>query len=133
VSTDTACLEALEQCTLPVAEFTHAAHVRAGYLYLLEQDFPQALARMSASIRRYAVHLGKSDLYHETITVAYMALIQQHMRERGSADGYESFAHQNPELFGAALLRPFYTAAELKSAAARRMFLLPRTAVRAEP
>jgi hypothetical protein len=133
VSADKAFLDALEQCTLPVAEFTHAAHVRAGYLYLLAYDFPEALAHMSASIRRYAAHLGKGGLYHETITVAYMALIQQHMRERGAAESYENFAQQNPELYGAALLRPFYSAAQLKSEAARRTFLLPRAEIRAEP
>jgi hypothetical protein len=32
-------LAALETCRLPAAEFNHAAHVRAGYLYLRQRTF----------------------------------------------------------------------------------------------
>ena len=72
--TDADFITALERCTLPESEFTHAAHVRAAYLYLRDGSFGQAIDRMAATIRRYATSLGKPDRYHDTITVGFLAL-----------------------------------------------------------
>ena len=88
--TDQQFLQALETCTLSEREFGHAAHVRAAYLYLQSEEFLVALERLRFAIRRYAVSLGRPDRYHETITVAYVALIQQHMLERGDGGGWTS-------------------------------------------
>ena len=51
--TDADFLAALERCTLPESEFTHAAHVRAAYLISATFILP-ADDRMAATIRRYA-------------------------------------------------------------------------------
>lgn len=123
--TDREFLRALESCELPEREFGHAAHVRAAYLYLRESDFAAALERIRRAIRNYTRHLGKPDRYHETITVAYVALIQQHICERGNAGGWAAFACANAELFQPDLLRRFYSRAQLDSDIARRIFLLP--------
>jgi hypothetical protein len=125
--TDGEFLRALESCELPERDFGHAAHVRAAYLYLLEADFAGALERIRRAIRNYAKHLGKPDRYHETITVAYVALIQQHICERGNGDGWVAFARDNSELFQPRLLRQFYPQAQLESEIARRVFLLPHS------
>lgn len=121
-------LRALETGELPEQDFGHVAHVRAAYLYLREMDFPAALERIRRTIRTYATHLGKADRYHETITVAYVALIQQHMCERGADDGWIVFARNNPELLDKSLLTEFYPKEQLASDAARRIFVLPRAA-----
>jgi hypothetical protein len=124
--TDPEFLQALESCTLPESQFGHAAHVRAAYLYLRESDFVETLDRMRRAIRNYATHHGKPERYHETITVAYVALIQQHICERGPSDGWESFARYNSELLDANLLTQFYSREQIESAMARKIFLLPR-------
>jgi hypothetical protein len=124
--TDEDFLRSLETCELPESEFGHAAHVRAAYLYLQEGDFAAALERIRRAIRTYATHLGKPDRYHETITVAYVALIQQHICERGDGGGWPAFARDNPELLQKGLLRQFYPPDQLDSELARRVFLLPR-------
>ncbi len=118
-------LRALESCELPERDFGHAAHVRAAYLYLQVCEFAGALERIRRAIRNYAGHLGKPDRYHETITVAYLALIQQHICERGSAGGWLAFARDNVELFEPDLLQRFYSQAQLDSEMARRIFVLP--------
>jgi hypothetical protein len=123
--TDAEFLRALERCELPEIEFGHAAHVRAAYLHLQDADFTGTLERIRRAIRNYAAHLGKSDRYHETITVAFVALIQQHICERGNGGGWEAFACQNPELLEPGLLREFYPRAQLESDVARRVFVLP--------
>jgi hypothetical protein len=119
-------LEALENCELPPGDFGHAGHVRAAYLYLLQTEFAAALQRMRHTIRSFAAAQGKPDLYHETITVAYVALINEHMCGRGSGGGWAAFARDNAELFDPALLRRFYSQTELESKRAREVFLLPR-------
>jgi hypothetical protein len=124
--TDEEFLSALERCELPAEAFTHAAHVRAGYLYLRAGGFDAALARIRAAIRRYAAYLGKADKYHETITVAYLALIQQRLCERGDAGGWAGFCEQNQDLFERDLLLGHYRRSELESDLARRIFVLPR-------
>jgi hypothetical protein len=126
--TDEEFLRALESCELPESDFGHAAHVRAAYLYLRQaEDFAAALVQIRRAIRNYASHLGQPDRYHETITVAYLALIQQHICERGNGGEWPVFARDNPELFRPGLLREFYPQAQLESEMARSVFLLPRS------
>lgn len=96
--TDAEFLANLEGCRLPASAFNHAAHVRLGYLCLRDQEFPAALVRVRALIKNYATSIGKSSLYDETITVAFLRLIQKHMSSRGGADGWDAFQEQNPEL-----------------------------------
>jgi hypothetical protein len=80
-------LQALEMCQLPASEFGQSDHVRAAYLYLRSHEFVVALEHLRRAIRNYAASLGKADRYHETITVAYLALIQQHICECGDGGG----------------------------------------------
>jgi hypothetical protein len=124
--TDHEFLQALESCTLPESQFGHVAHVRAAYLYLRQADFVGALDRVRRAIRNYATHHGKPGRYHETITVAYVALIQQHICERGPGDGWESFTRDNSELLDPNLLGQFYSREQIESETARKIFLLPR-------
>ena len=120
-------LRALESCELEESDFGHAAHVRAAYLYLERAGFAGALERMGRAIRNYAGHLRKPERYHATITVAYLALIQQHICERGNAGGWAEFARRNAELFQPGLLLRFYSREQLDSELARRIFLLPHS------
>jgi hypothetical protein len=126
--TDDQFLAALESCQLPASQFNHAAHVRAGYLYLRQQMFAPALARLCASICRYAQSLGKSGLYHETITVAFMALIHERLYQRGDGGCWDGFAHANSDLLRKDALLAYYPRAVLESAEARARFVLPTTA-----
>jgi hypothetical protein len=126
--TDEDFLRALESGELPESDFGHAAHVRAAYLCLLPGDFAAALVRIRAAIRNYARRLGKAERYHETMTVAYLALIHQHLCLRGDGGGWPGFARENPELLQPDLLLQFYPRALLQSELARRVFLLPRPA-----
>ena len=118
-------LAALESCSLNECDFGHAAHVRAAYLYSRSRDFAAALEKMRRAIRTYAASLGKADRYHETITVAFLALIRQRLFERGDGAGWEGFAQANPELLDRDLLLRFYPQRQLESDLARRTFLLP--------
>jgi hypothetical protein len=55
--TDEEFMAALESCLLPASQFNHAAHVRAGYVYLRRQKFAHAnpdLLRKDALLALYS-------------------------------------------------------------------------------
>ena len=130
-------LAALEAATLPIERFDHAAHVRAGYLYLRRHAFPEATAAMCSTIARYSRAIGKPDRYHETITVAFMALINARLRHGGDRDSdgdgggggggggdWEAFLAANPQLFRPDVLLAYYPREVLESPEARAAFTL---------
>ncbi len=117
-------LAALEAATLPPGLFDHAAHVRAGYLYLRRQPFPQATAAMCTSVANYARALGKPERYHETITVAFMALINAQLRRCGDGGGWEEFRARHPQLLRPEALLAYYPRELLESREARSCFTL---------
>jgi hypothetical protein len=122
--TDVEFLAALENCSLPEAEFNHNGHLRAAWLYLRSTPFPEALARMSAALKRYSAHLGKPDRYHETMTVAFMAVINERIHTRGDGGGWLGFLHGNHDLADRRLLTHYYRPETLASPTARRVFVL---------
>jgi hypothetical protein len=124
--TDEEFLRRLADCSLPPEAFNHRGHVRAAFLVLARTPgFGAALERMRGLITAYAAHLGKAGLYHETITVAFMALINARRAEAGSVDSWQAFAAANPDLFDKDVLAGRYDQAVLQSELARRVFILP--------
>jgi len=67
----------------------------------------------------------KLTLYHETITVAFMALIHERLYQHGDARGWDGFARANPDLLHKDALLSLYPQAVLDSAEARARFVLP--------
>jgi hypothetical protein len=117
-------LAALEACTLPESAFHHADHLRAAYLYLTCGGFVGGVARMTAALRRYTAAQGAAERYHETITVAFLALVNQRLHERGDGGGWEGFRRANPDLLDRNLLLRYYPPATLSSPTARQVFVL---------
>ena len=125
-SADDEFLAAFETADLPLAAFDHRAHVRAGYLYLRRHGFGAGLVRFSEALRGFAAAYGKAGLYHETITVAFLALINERVAAEEATGDWLSFAAANPALFTKDCLARFYSEDELAAPEARRVFLLPR-------
>jgi hypothetical protein len=124
---DEALVEALEACTLRPEELGHAAHVRAAWQYLRVAPFGEAGDRFCSALRRFAAAHGAASKFHETITWAYLALINERRTARPAAT-FASFAEANPDLLdnrGGALSR-LYDAETLRLDLARRVFVLPR-------
>jgi hypothetical protein len=123
---DAAFLTALEGATLAPADFGHRAHLRAAFLYLGLHDFPGACVAMKRAIQGFAARLGKSTLYHETLTVAYLALVAERRAAESASIGFEEFVGRYPELLERAYLERYYPPGDLDSPAARATFVLPR-------
>jgi hypothetical protein len=109
------------------AAFPHRAHVEVGYELLQRHPYPEALLHLARGLRRLATRAGRPEVYHETITAAFLAVIAERRLE-AAAPGWEDFAARNPDLLQKNLLENFYDPALLNSALARQTFVLPRRA-----
>jgi hypothetical protein len=120
-------LAAFESGSLPEECFRHRDHVRAAWLLLREAAPAAALARFTEALKRFAAVLGKSRLYHETITWAYLLLINERMERCGRGRSWPEFAEANTDLltWRPSVLRAYYRDDTLQSDLARAVFVLP--------
>src|ERR1700722_20325248 len=116
-----------EDASLDAACFHHADHVRMAFLYLRRYPAIEALRRFSDALTRFATSIGKAQLYHETITWAFLLLIRERLARNGGQPGWDEFAAQNPDLLDWKnnVLKKYYREETLKSDLARNTFLLP--------
>jgi hypothetical protein len=71
--TDVELTRALERGDVPNAGFHHADHLRVAWVYLAESPtVDDALARMAATLRRFAASVGKAEKYSDPITAFWM-------------------------------------------------------------
>jgi hypothetical protein len=114
-----------ETDTLP-GEFHHEDHVRLAFAYLCEVPPLEALQRFCLALKGYAAARGKTQLYHDTITLAYFFLIRERMARSGS-QSWEEFSGNNPDLlvWKNGILTRYYRQDTLQSDLARSVFVLP--------
>jgi hypothetical protein len=107
--------------------FHHADHVRLAFEYLRRFTAPEALARFSAALQRFAAAQGKADRYHETITWAYLLLIRERIARAERAQTWDEFAECNSDLliWKGGVLATLYRRETLDSDLARRSFVMP--------
>ena len=122
---DDAFLRAFEACTL--APFRHRDHLRVAWLFLRAAPFEHAALRFVTGIKRFATAHGATTKYHETITWAYLALVNERMHDGGDARTFDAFARDNADLFDhkTGALSQKYDARTLQSERARIVFVLP--------
>jgi hypothetical protein len=119
-------IRSFENDAISEESFHHADHVRLAFAYLSEYPVLRALEKFSNALKRFGEMRGKTRLYNETVTCAYVFIIRERMVRSGSAD-WEEFARQNPDLLSwrDGILNRYYREATLKSDLARRVFVLP--------
>lgn len=120
-------IASFEDCSLAANSFHHADHVRMAFLYVSRFPALKALERFSNSLIRFATANGKPDLYHETITWAFLFLIRERMARAGDEQSWTQFAAGNPDLLNWKdnVLTKYYRPETLSSNLARSTFLLP--------
>lgn len=125
--TDDQLIADLEAGTLSPDQFHHADHVHAAWIYLSRYPALEAIDRFCNSLRNFAAGLGKPDRYHETITWAYLLLVNERRQCQGCGESWDAFAAANPDLLDwqNPILHRYYRKETLDSALARRVFLMP--------
>ena len=101
--------------------FGHVDHIRLGWYLLRDsRDEEDAMARVRDTLRAASVrHHGEAGKYHETITCAFMRLIQAGRTALPSTHTFSEFCLMFPELLRKDALDPYYSRATLFSAEAR--------------
>ena len=122
---DDALVAGFEAATL--ASFHHADHVHVVWIYLGRLALLDAAQAFTANLKRFAAARGKPDLYHETITLAFVLVIADRIARRGRGDTWSAFAAANPDLltWQPSILDRCYDRETLDSPLAKRTFLWP--------
>ena len=119
-----------EDCTLPREEWTHAAHLTIALWHLLQFDWPEAVARVRARIKRYnaahAVPTTPTGGYHETLTIFWLRAVRAFLEaERNEARALVHLANELAETHDKSLPLSYYTRERLFSAEARANWVEP--------
>jgi hypothetical protein len=123
--TDLEFVRAFEACELANDNFHHRDHVRLAWIYLQLYGELEARERIAEAIRKFAAHHGKSDKYHETITVAWLRLVWNAMARAPLDASFEDLTIAAPELLDKQTIEKFYSAAALSAEAARTHWVEP--------
>jgi len=109
---------------IDAARFPHVEHVRMAFLMLQRYDFPESVLHYSRALRIMTARAGKPEAFHQTVTIAFLSLIAEHL-EGGQWDDFAAFTRDNPELLDRGAVARCYRPERLASERARRTFLLP--------
>jgi len=118
-------LRALEAGEIDPDLFPHREHVRLAFEMLRRYPFAEAALRFGNGLRRLTSKAGKPEIYSETITIAFLALIGER-RAGMRSNEWPAFIAANSDLEDKNILERWYDAAEMKSEVARRTFVLPQ-------
>jgi hypothetical protein len=125
--TDDELLSGFESCAIPNEAFHHEEHVRVAFLYLSRYPALEALGRFSTALVRFAAAHGKTTLYNETVTWAYILLIRERLARSGCKQTWIEFRSANADLFdrNQDILKKYYKPETLQSELAKQTFVFP--------
>ena len=122
-------LTEFEACRWPLDKWHHRDHIKLAYIYLSRYSFEDTIARIREGIKIHnSVHQvpdSPTSGYHETMTRAWLSLVQFVLCEYGPSTDADEFYEQHPELSQKKTLRLFYSKERLMSADARNNFCEP--------
>ena len=119
-----------EDCTLPRERWTHAAHLTVALWNLLQYDWPEAVERVRAGIKRYNAAHGilptPTGGYHETLTIFWLRRVRSFLEGgRNEARSLVSLANELVASADKSLPLAYYTRERLFSPEARAGWVEP--------
>ncbi len=121
-------LVAFENGTLDPARFNHRTHLSMAWRYLQRDGFPEGALQFRRHLQSYVAKVGAQDKYHETITWAYLVLLNEERCLRSPAgESFDAMIQRRPDLLDHrnGPIARCYSKAQLESPEARRVFMLP--------
>lgn len=126
---DEAFLARFEACEIPLEEWNHKAHLRVAWTYLRRFGLEGAIERMRAGIPRFNASKGIADGldhgYHDTLTVAWLKILDAMMRTHGAEADATTFLDKHTQLHSKVVLRLYYSRDRIMSWDAKRAFVEP--------
>ena len=121
-------MAAFENGTLDPARFDHRLHLSVAWAYLQRDGFPEGALHFRKHLKAYVAKVGAEGKYHETITWAYLVLLNEELSLRSPpGESFDAMIERRPDLLdhrNGAIAR-CYSKSQLDSPDARRVFLLP--------
>jgi hypothetical protein len=123
-------LRGFESCTLPKAEWTHAAHIATAASYLHGSGVASVLPLMRVQISAFNLSVGGANTptsgYHETLTHFWLLIVAELLRQRHH-DSRLAAAREAVATFGEArsLHSLYYSGDVVKDPAARLTWRAP--------
>jgi hypothetical protein len=119
-------VSSFEDCSLPRSEWTHGKHLVMALWYLRRHPKHEATRRIREGIRRYNLSQGNLTGYHETVTLAWIEVIERFLVDRDHARPVADLARELLTACGdKAYLFRFYSRDLLLSDEARRRWVPP--------
>lgn len=118
--------EQFENGTLDAKLFTHTAHVKMAWIYLQKSELPEAMRQFTNALKNFAKVNNATGLYNETITFAFLILINERMQYSNDLN-WDEFVENNEDLFDwkNSILKKYYHSETLKSLNAKKYFVFP--------
>src|SRR5947209_8530046 len=105
-------------------KFPHSEHLRFAYEMLSRHSFAETVSLFSAGLKKLATKSGRPELYHDTMTIAFLSVVADR-RAQSQARDWTAFIAENSDLLEKSCLERWYDRRRLTSDLARQNFLLP--------
>lgn len=123
--TDVQLTRALEQGEIASEDFHHASHLHVAWTYLSESStVSEAADKMRNTLRTFAAGAGKSEKYHETITLFWVYLLAT-VHAQAIGKSLEEIVRVNPQLLEKNFPLRYYSPERLFRDSARNSWLAP--------
>lgn len=124
--TDSEFEQQLESCELDPTLFSHEAHLRLAYIHIEKYGHDQAIRNICDQLVAYVTHLGATDKYNTTLTVAAVKAVYHFMQKSTTVD-FKSFIEEFPQLKNGfkRLMQCHYSFDIFNSQHAKKSFLEP--------
>lgn len=114
-------------------EWKHREHIKAAYLCLRRYPLTDATAQMRRGLAALnASHKAPNEIdrgYHETMTVAWMRVVDVTMGVFGVESDSDTFCDKHPHLMQKTLMRLFYSKERIMTWDAKQRFVEPDLAL----
>jgi hypothetical protein len=115
-----------EETSLPRSEWTHGKHLIVALVYLVRHRRDAATERIRQGIQRLNHRYGNFGGYHETITLAWIAVVSRFLGRRPPGESLTILSHElREECEVKDYLLRFYSMEVLMSDEARRSWVPP--------
>lgn len=113
-------------CEFEAGQFSHEAHIRLAWIHIRKYGPAQAEENIQKQLRAFTEHLGETEKYHLTVTVAAVRIVA-HFASQSKSNAFKDFIAEFPRLKTdfKALLQQHYGFDIFASDLARSTFIEP--------
>jgi hypothetical protein len=86
-----------QSASMPPDMFDHEAHLRLAWIHIKKYGVDQAVLNVCAQLKNYVTHLGVTDKYNQTLTIAAVKAVNHFVLKSETRD-FTDFIGENSRL-----------------------------------